>query len=292
MGFYAYPSQAHFDFVVFDPITGQLILAIEVDGEQHRYPEKTIEKLSANDHDNIKDTIMRDICNASLAWLGPIHDGSFSREAYPDGHLESQQCVGEDEFSANPSKHIERATSITVSDWRCTPNDLRGNSFFVFLRIPSDGSTYWETDALASSVNIPPGSSSIPSPPTIEDYIRYQLSFNKDRESSRVFVSEKIRQGEGSISISECLKKWEQKPALKQKLETVDPQIMNRCLLRAGYHCLVDDTRKPTEKGRKVGIKSKPGKNKEGTYAFPVYTQAAQSHILQNLDSILGYRDD
>ena len=70
---------------------------------------------------------------------------------------------------------------------------------------------------------------------------------------------------------------------------------MNKCLLYAGYHYFEDEThnaRKPTEKGREIGIKSETGRNGNGTYVFPVYTQAAQSHILQNLDFILGYKDD
>lgn len=295
-GLYACASQAHFDFVVFDPVTGQLILAIEVDGAQHRYPRKMSEERSVADYDNTKDAIMRDICNASLAWLGPIRDGSFTREAYPDGDLESQQYLEEGEPSASPDTQSGDVAPITMLDWHCTPNDLSDESSFVFLRIPSDGSTYWETDALASSAHpLLDGSSPIPPPPTIEDYIRRQLSINKSGAGSRVFVSEKIRQREEPISISKCLGKWKRKPALKQKLETVNAQLMNKCLLRAGYHYLENGdnaARKPTEKGKEIGIESGLGENENGTYVFPIYPQAAQSYILKNLDSILEHRND
>lgn len=294
--FYASASQAHFDFVVFDPTTGQLILAIEVDGAHHRSPRKADGEYPLKNYDNIKDSIVRNICNASLAWLGPIHDDSFSRGTSMDGYLESRQHSEEDESSASPDTHSGEIAPITVSDWHCAPDDLSANlSSFVFLRIPSDGSTYWETDALSSSFRPSPSSSSFLSPPTIEDYIRCQLGFNENESDGRIFVSKKIRQSNGPISISKCLKKWKQKPELKQKLKTINAQVMNKCLLYAGYHYFEDEThnaRKPTEKGREIGIKSETGRNGNGTYVFPVYTQAAQSHILQNLDFILGYKDD
>lgn len=295
-GFYACPSQAHFDFVIFDPITGQLILAIEVDGAYHRYSRKATGRRSVGGYDAMKDGIMRDVCNASLAWLGPIRDGSFGRRAYPDGRLEGQRCSKEDEPSTNSSTGNEEVAPITELDWHCIPDDLSADSSsFVFLRIPSDGSTYGETDALASSLRSPLSSSSLVPPPTIEDYIRRQLSLNKNGGNSRVFVSEAVRQGDGPIPISKCLEAWKQKPALQQKLKTVDAQHMNKCLLRAGYHYLEDENpsmRKPTEKGAEIGIESKAGKGENGAYVFPVYTQAAQSHILQNLDSILEHGSD
>ena len=295
-GFYACASQAHFDFVIFDPVTGRLILAIEVDGAHHRYSRRTTEKRSVESYDTMKDSIMRDVCNASLAWLGPIHDGSFGRDAYPDGCPEDQQRSEEDEPSTSSSTQAEEVAPITALDWCCTPDDLNADSSsFVFLRIPSDGSTYGETDALASSLRSLLGSPSLVPPPTIEDYIRRQLSLNKSGGGGHVFVSEAIRRGDGPIPISKCLEAWKQKPALQQKLKTVDAQHMNKCLLRAGYHYLENEnpsTRKPTEKGTKIGIESKTGKGENGAYVFPVYTQAAQSHILQNLDSILEHGSD
>lgn len=61
-------------------------------------------------------------------------------------------------------------------------SDVPRESTFVFLRIPSDGTTYGETNELSCEIQKSPGPKRTGNPPTtIEDYIDKQVALSKEQ---------------------------------------------------------------------------------------------------------------
>ena len=68
---YRSSSDAHFDFVVFDPATGRVAMAIEADGAQHRVdPQSGPARLSAETTPTTGRTRWCDVCHATLSLAG------------------------------------------------------------------------------------------------------------------------------------------------------------------------------------------------------------------------------
>ena len=79
-------------------------------------------------------------------------------------------------------------------DWVHFPKEVQGTSSFVLMRIPSDGSTFWETDALRAQARKSGAADLIAEhpPPTVEDYVRAQLKAHATGCSRAVFVSDGV----------------------------------------------------------------------------------------------------
>lgn len=289
--FYSAPEEAHFDFVFFEKSTKRVIAAIEIDGAQHRFVKNRESLKQSNELDGKKDLIAREICHATLAWLGKIHDGSLER------------CKG------------------TLDEWVFSPTEIPNNSSFVFLRIPSDGSTYWETDALRNrEQKRQDANSRITTPPTIEDYLQAQLAIFKENKMNesisvdtplRFFISDEIEECQQYLTISQCLKEWKDDPHLAPLIAGITSQNMNEHLIQAGYLCrkpyekenqidaisIAEETKAaektyctPTKKGEKIGIREYQGINSKDNSAFrnSHYSQNAKAYLLKHLYEILG----
>lgn len=284
-GGYECPSEAHFDFVVFEAATGRVVMAIEVDGCNHRFKRKKgridCSQILADDTKNV---VVRDVCHATLAWLGPIRDGSLPRG------VEGLR-TGRD-------------------DWTCFPSRMGASSSFVFLRIPSDGSTFWETDALrqkARSVGAGELIASSFEPPTIEEYIKAQQAVFEKGEASAVYIAEDARRAKGSVAddrheaasvisddrpmkITACLEEWRKDARLAELLEGVSAADLNAHLVRAGYQVLEGgDFRRriPTERGRGIGMTSFHGRSADGPYVCPEYSREARDCLAAQMEEIL-----
>lgn len=310
---YRSPAEAHFDFVVFDPETRRIVAAIEVDGAHHRFKKKggAVDR-SLMVSDDSKNAVARDVCHATLAWLGLARDGSLHRGNAGAGEGK-RSGDGEDALSGGvPYK-------TGWGDWAHFPKEVRPVSAFVFLRIPSDGSTFWETDALRDAARRSGADECIASaypPPTIEDYLRAQRRAFRANEAEAAFVSadvaaEAVVAGrvaaadppvsvdseadpssteEDSMTITACLGEWRKDARLASLLEGVKASNMNDRLLCAGYHCLEDGDRhrrKPTELGESIGISVCHGEDANGPYAYPRYSKAARDYLAERMEEIL-----
>ena len=160
-------SKAHFDFVLFDKQTCRVVMAIEVDGPHHRFKKKDGRPDSdVRKRDCTKNLVVRDICRAAMArligvWTSP------------------QEWYGGDETVLDKS---QQRNSI---EWVTRSKDIPNDASFVFLRIPTDGSTYCEIDGLAKHyASIPSVKKDSPNwsdkehypPITIDQLLRSQCS--------------------------------------------------------------------------------------------------------------------
>lgn len=297
---YERPAEAHFDFVIFDKKTRKLYAALEVDGSFHRFPRKKKEEpFGQFIADDRKDYLIKNACGAALAWLGPMQDGSFVR-------------------------NIAGLTlRIQEGDWVHSPAEIESTSSFVFLRIPSDGSTFWETDALRvyasnSADDTYPQKEVLQTAgafscdtnrPTIEDFVRIQ-QLASSREGTREFyvgnevvghnfcnkatISDGLKVNsitEEYLGISACLEKWREDNELATLLSGVRAQTMNQCLLEAGFHYLQNGNpkmRAATKLGESIGIRTREGIGEnDDPYLIPVYSREARQFIATHLKELL-----
>ncbi|OUO89605.1 hypothetical protein B5F40_10230 [Gordonibacter sp. An230] len=287
---YDCPSEAHFDFVIVEVATGRVVMALEVDGCNHRFKRKKgridYSQMLADDAKNV---VARDVCHATLAWLGPVRDGSL-----PCGAQGLRTAQG---------------------DWTCFPSRMKASSSFVFLRVPSDGSTFWETDALrreARRIGADKRIASSYEPPTIEEYVRAQQGIFEGGEAAEVRVAEDVWRAVGSASgrfapsvsardcgsvsgnrpmkITECLAEWRKDARLASLLKGVSAADLNARLVRAGYQVLEGgDLRRrvPSEQGRSIGMTSYHGRSADGPYVCPEYSREAREHLAERMEDIL-----
>lgn len=216
---YDAPGEAHFDFAIFDEATRRLVATVEVDGAWHRFKKtKGIVDFSVIEADDRKDYVARGVCGATLAWLGLIRDGSLYRGGSgfgvrwsdSNGRTASGKGRGsgiDAHASAPADSHLHARDDARVDtcsdapllrtswdDWVHFPKEVQGSSSFVLLRIPSDGSTFWETDALRAQARKSGAADRIAEypPPTVEDYVRAQLKAHATGCSRAVFVSDGV----------------------------------------------------------------------------------------------------
>ena len=313
---YRRPDQVHFDFVAYDPASRRVIMAIEVDGAHHRFKKsKGRLDLSVLASDDVKNVVVRDVCHATLSWLGLVRDGSL----HPGNAAERGNRP-----DVRPLDDKSVSYRSGWGDWEHFPSGLQPTSAFVFLRIPSDGSTFWETDALRQAAREKGADGHIEStypPPTIEDYIRSQRALFKKGEAPAVFVSEDVLplfgempgnagakavhfgnagtsgaagvlggEDSGLLSISQCLTEWRKDPRLAALLEGVKPAEMNKRLVRAGYqHLEGGDARRrqPTLLGEKEGIVTVWREDEKGAYSFPQYSKKARNRLADRMEKIM-----
>ena len=178
---YTNADEAHFDFVVCEERTGQVLVAIEVDGPHHRFKaSKGTPVISQIIMDRKKDGVVRDICDATPALLAWDHRRKCrTKQAHQSTAADSLQ-ICDDDASDRFTPEVE---------WLCYPSLVPNDSSFVFLRIPSDGSTYCEFEAMkASARNLPPeradGSKRF-LPPTVEEYLLKQRRINGNQTEHR-----------------------------------------------------------------------------------------------------------
>ncbi|HIS41004.1 MAG TPA: AAA family ATPase [Candidatus Aphodovivens avistercoris] len=310
---YESPDEAHFDFVVFEAETRRVVLAIEVDGAWHRFKRKKgrfdDSQIRADDR---KDLVVRDVCAATLAWLGFIRDGSLYRGSASFARAVAEASAEGAAAGAAGEGRKPLRLQTGWDDWAHFAREVRPASTFTFLRIPSDGSTFWEVDALRAEAKrrgVADGLGSGFAPPTIEDYIRAQRRAFKAgvAASLRVALAVEARAfsddgalsaappgaAGGFLSISASLREWQKDPRLAPLLQGVDSAEMNRALLEAGYQRLEGgdaSQRVPTELGRQVGMDVRCGKDGEKGYRYPVYSAQAREHLAARMGEILGAR--
>ena len=285
---YRSSSDAHFDFVVFDPATGRVAMAIEADGAQHRFDRKAGPRdCSRKLADDRKNAVVRDVCHATLAWLGLVRDGSL----HPGSS--AQVRTGEAEYRTG------------WDDWVHFPKEVGPGSSFVFLRIPSDGSTFWETEALKRAA-VRVGADKLIDgypPPTIEAYLKAQLRAFEAGEVAGLYVAagkaeKKPRrrleraamQEDRPMTITGCLEEWRRDPRLAALLEGMEAKDLNACLLRAGYHYLENgdwSQRKPTKLGEGAGMSTHSGERAGRSFSCPQYSQAARDFLAERMEDIL-----
>lgn len=327
---YKVPDEAHFDFVVFDSLTRRVVVAIEVDGAWHRFKKgKQGFDFSQIASDDRKDYVMRDVCGATLAWLGLIRDGSlyrgsggFERRA---AEVQKARRILASASEAEPDAGMRGSDSSRESeeslrlrtgwdDWAHFPRELESDSSFVLLRIPSDGSTFWETDELRAEAKRAGSDKLIASgyaPPTIEDYVRAQMKVGASDGRIAAYVAPDVEGhslGEMCVdaprrcptdvdfmTVSRCLEEWRKDPALAALLEGVTPKRMNDCLVASGFQRVDpsdENLRVPTEKGLAIGMGSRDGKGETGDrYVIPVYSRRARAYIAGRMAEILGASD-
>lgn len=172
-------AAAHFDFVVYERATKCVLALVEVDGAQHRYKgfakegerRKSSRTLFASlKRDWDKERLVRAL-GGTCAWLGT-----------PSGHQlvkamevadKSRVVPGGLDAEGNP---VEDAQDDRTAGWVTSADQLPSDSRFVFIRIPTDGSTCFEFDALREGAAY--GSEGLP--PTVDEYVRAQLALQAD----------------------------------------------------------------------------------------------------------------
>lgn len=215
---YKVPDEAHFDFVIFDERTRGVVAAIEVDGAWHRFKKAKggfdVSQIASDDR---KDHVVRDVCGATLAWLGLIRDGSLYRGSSAfaqilaagihgletDEDMEGESPEGLATMGLGDTDYETLRLATGWDDWIRFPSEIRPDSPFLLLRIPSDGSTFWETDALRDQAKRLGAIHAIDSgyaPPTIEEYVRAQSKVLSRGNARMVYVSDDVQShtfGEG-----------------------------------------------------------------------------------------------
>lgn len=306
---YQRSEQAHFDFIIYEPESKRLIMAIEVDGAQHRFKRKD----GSPDHtqhemDTTKDAVAKEVCGAELCWLGAIRSGSL----LPEKH-------GNESFGKAES--LENGIRSPWPSWKPFPSKIDPEASFIFLRIPSDGSTFWETELLKEQAKRLGADKNITNkklPPTIEEYLEKQLSLNSKNLNKKYLVylgegAEEARintkppqdkeqnspqaankEEQLAWTITKCLEEWHCDPALAIMLDGVKASDMNKHLLGAGYQMLEEDNsrrRKPTDLGKSIGIEELKGSGPEGEYTYPGYSLKARAYIAEHMREILQLGD-
>jgi hypothetical protein len=308
-GGYECPGEAHFDFVVFDALSRRVVLAIEVDGSWHRFKKsKGHPDLSQQDMDKRKNLVASGVCGGTLARLAQ------SRQ-WPTLERESDFPGVNDLDSPQGGEGIDKSFV-----WR--KSDVPDTSAFVFLRIPSDGTTYGETNELSNEIS---STRKTGHPPlTIEDYIDKQslimesqgnawdgLTVADDVPAEPMGEASKDVGGVGQIdvggasttnvgrkrppgylTISGVLDSLRRDERLDMLLGDLNARALNEKLLKLGYQELTGDKRQnrvPTEKGRTIGMLDETYKRDDGTeLLFPIYSPGAQGFIRDHLEEILG----
>ena len=187
------PSANEFDLLVVRGGTQEVVAAIEVDGSVHRYvyrtPEEEAERSGERwrrfdlpktlaetrrdfaalvervSYDRRKDWYVGKILGATCALLTPVQQGTLERRL--DSELEM----------------AHKGAPWLGADirWICDPTDIPESSPFLYLRVPTDGTTCLEVDEL-----IPKGFDG-DRPHTIEEYVSRQA----ERGAGGFFLREK-----------------------------------------------------------------------------------------------------
>ena len=301
-GRYVKPDKAHYDFVLYESHSKRVLMAIEVDGTQHRFKRKSGRPDdSQRELDETKNAVAKEVCGADLCWLGKIRIGSLAAETG------SAEAIEEDLAS-------EGAPRTAWPSWKCFPSKVSIDASFVFLRIPSDGSTFWETEALREKA-LDLGANEVIAndylPPTIEEYLEKQRWLNA-RSTAKSFLrylgdeegyavtphaQQPGRKEQNACStktenlpITKCLEEWRRDPALAELLGGMSAADMNRCLVKAGYQVIEDGDyrkRKPSEQGRRIGISEFSSSDAKGPYTSPCYSAEARAYLAEHMRELV-----
>lgn len=301
-GRYIKSDEAHYDFVLYESHSKHVLMAIEVDGMQHRFKRKSGRPDdSQRELDETKNAVAKEVCGADLCWLGKIRMGSLATETGNAEAIEGESASKSAPRSAWPS-------------WKCFPSKISTDANFVFLRIPSDGSTFWETEALHEKALALGANKVIANdylPPTIEEYLEKQRRLNTQNAAKNLlrYLGEEgehvatppakqpghnernaCNSGSENVSITKCLEEWRQDSALAELLVDVSAADMNRRLVSAGYQVLEDGNyrkRKPSERGRSIGISEFSSSDAKGPYISPCYSAEARAYLAAHMQELL-----
>ena len=240
---------SHFDFAIVDK-DRRLVMAIEVDGAQHRgiwskdgygckereRATKQIERYEARlRNDRMKDAIARDL---GARVLQGNNESAWSEEA--------------DEFG--------RITTQPVQP---------DNPTFTLLRLPTDGTAAWETDRLRDSVDTEEFR-------TIEDLIDEQMEFGTEC-APKVTGGKSVSFDHGDIAkISALVKRWKQEDAT---FPLSTGAQANAALAKAG---LIEKHNRDwlvTDAGRELGIEQDEGDFDRGHALFCTYPTSCQEAV-------------
>lgn len=238
---------SHFDFAIIDK-DRRLVMAIEVDGAQHRgiwskdgwgckqaekRAEKQIERYEARlNNDRMKDAIARDL---GARVLQGNNESAWTAEADELGRISTQP--------ENPS--------------------------FTLLRLPTDGTTAWETDRLK-------GGSDAEGFRTIDELIREQLEFGTDC-APKVTGGKPVSFDHGDTAkISALVKRWKQEDAA---FPFSTGAQANAALAKAGL--IKKDGRDwlVMDAGRELGIEQDEGNFDRGHALFCTYPTSCQEAV-------------
>ena len=238
---------SHFDFAIIDK-DRRLVLAIEVDGAQHRgiwskdgygckqaekRAKKQIERYEARlNNDRMKDAIARDL---GARVLQGNNEPAWSGEADELGRITTQP----------------------------------DNPTFTLLRLPTDGTTAWETDRLRGSVDTEGFR-------TIEDLIDEQMKSGTER-APKVTGGKSVSFDHGDTAkISALVKRWKQEDAT---FPLSTGAQANAALAKAG---LIEKRGRDwlvTDAGRKLGIEQDEGDFDRGHALFCTYPASCQEAV-------------
>jgi hypothetical protein len=200
-------------------------------------------------------------------------------------------------------------------EWAMYSSKLDPSAGFVLMRVPSDGSTCYETEALRTrlqdeGVEVPAWANKLPA---IEEMVRRQVA-NMRRQGDAWHgltvvpavggepLLAKVAgkgQDEKPLSLTNCINAWREDPAKRAtltpeqvaKLDQLGAADMNKVLLGHRFHELEDGDpkrRSVTEKGRRAGMIDATGQNEAGPYAYVLYSKQAQDYLWKNIKEFLG----
>ena len=249
------PGLVHFDFVVVERDTRRVVALVEADGMQHRFQaykdprtgaRRNAEEASrAAERDWEKERLVREL-GGTCAWLGRPGGHQLVRAA-------GQEC-GQRFIPGHMLPGGEKAAGdeSRLCGWAAAPTDLPTDSRFVFLRIPDDGSTAFEFDALLAGVD-----PAFAGPAhTVDEYVRGQLACGKGDTSLR------LDDGVALLVAGEA----GQGRLISELVEGMQPREANDLLVGMGI--LEDDAsvggRRPTVLGEFMGVSLDPQRPGEG----------------------------
>jgi RecA/RadA recombinase len=311
---YECPDAAHFDFVLYDRPTRRVVAVMEVDGAQHRLLYKKGQViLTQHEADERKDRIVHECGGdlAVLAWARGLQLKGF----HPGKVAEGVDGGVKDEL---PDQPVERLA------WAMYSSKLDPSAGFVLIRVPSDGSTCYETEALRArlqdeGVEVPAWASKLP---TVEEMVRRQVAnmrrqgdawrgltvvpavggeplLTKVAQRSTAPRQSRDVSPEKPLSLTACINAWRGDPAKRAtltpeqvaRLDQLGAVGMNKVLLGHGFHKLEDGDSKRrtiTEKGRKAGMVDATGQDEDGPYTYVLYSKQAQEYLWKNIKEFLG----
>ncbi len=235
---------SHFDFVVVDKATNKLVLAIEIDGEVHR----TISYFDKN---------RKDATDAEIA--------SQRIKNYLARRRNDQ---------TKDSIVVDMGGTVLYGNKRSACENISADASFALLRLPTDGTTAWETKKLKRG--IPPEARDIyptsirDSFVTIEELLDNQLDRGFDRaphvptNAGEELADDQKKTIAESISLSTLLKQIrDEDPDFSPKLKQT--KDANTALAAAGLIKHDGQDWIVTEAGEKVGIEQAQFINEDGS---------------------------